>query len=111
LHKVDLARCGHWADALLILGISVCTTLMVEALTWLLVYRTDQYQKLKLDIEKQTKRLEKKKEAHRDATLGNNGCKPIFLFAGPYYQLLLSIACWLLQIKLRSDAWNVTKRD
>ncbi len=58
-----------WADTLLILGISICTALLGEGFTWLLVYRTDKYQKLKLDIEKQTKRLEKKKEAHGDATL------------------------------------------
>merc|ERR1711936_337385 len=32
--------------------------------TWLLVYRTEKYQKLKTEIEKQTKKLEKKKEAH-----------------------------------------------
>ena len=53
-----------WADSLLILVISICTALLGEGVTWLLVYRTDKYQKLKLDIEKQTKKLEKKKEAH-----------------------------------------------
>merc|ERR1712142_1001034 len=53
-----------WADSILILVISVCTALLGEGLTWLLVYRTDKYQKLKLDIEKQTKKLEKNKEAH-----------------------------------------------
>merc|ERR1711894_829995 len=58
-----------WADSLLILVISICTALLGEGVTWLLVYRTDKYQRLKLDIEKQTKKLEKKKEAHGDATL------------------------------------------
>ena len=58
-----------WADSLLILVISICTALLGEGVTWLLVYRTDKYQKLKLDIEKQTKKLEKKKEAHGEATL------------------------------------------
>merc|ERR1712025_1445701 len=33
------------------------------------VYRTDKYQRLKNDIERQTKKLEKKKEAHGDSTL------------------------------------------
>merc|ERR1712025_868508 len=33
------------------------------------VYRTDKYQKLKLDIEKQTRRLERKKEAVGDSAL------------------------------------------
>ena len=34
----------------------------------MLVYRTEKYQKLKLEIEKQSKKLEKKKEAHGDVT-------------------------------------------
>lgn len=50
------------ADTLLIVFISVCTALLGEGLTWLLVYRTEQYQKLKAEVEKQTKRLEKQKE-------------------------------------------------
>lgn len=58
-----------WADSMLILVISVFTALLGEGLTWLLVYRTEKYQKLKVEIEKQTKKLEKKKEAHGDATL------------------------------------------
>ena len=58
-----------WADSLLILVISICTAFLGEGLTWLLVYRTEKYQKLKLDVERQTKKLEKKKEAHGDATL------------------------------------------
>ena len=35
-------------------------------MTWLLVYRTEKYQKLKTEIEKQSKKLEKIKEAHGD---------------------------------------------
>jgi calcium load-activated calcium channel len=58
-----------WADSILILVISVFTALLGEGLTWLLVYRTEKYQKLKVEIERQTKKLEKKKEAHGDATL------------------------------------------
>merc|ERR1712106_819091 len=34
--------------------------------TWVLVYRTEKYQKLKSEIEKQSKKLEKKKEAQGD---------------------------------------------
>ena len=44
-----------WADTLLILGISVCTALLGEGFTWLLVYRTEKYQKLKLEAEKQVR--------------------------------------------------------
>ena len=58
-----------WGDAILILGISICTAFMGEGLTWLMVYRTEKYQRLKNDIERQTKKLEKKKEAHGDSTL------------------------------------------
>ena len=58
-----------WGDALLILAISICTAFLGEGLTWLLVYRTEKYQRLKTDIERQTKKLEKKKEAHGEATL------------------------------------------
>lgn len=42
--------------------ISISTALLGEGLTWLLVYRTDRYQRLKAEIEKQSKRLDKRKE-------------------------------------------------
>merc|ERR1711862_300615 len=51
-----------WADAILILMISICTAFLGEGLTWLLVYRAEKYRFLKHDIERQTKKLEKKKE-------------------------------------------------
>lgn len=50
------------ADSLLIVLISISTALLGEGLTWLLVYRTDRYQRLKAEIEKQSKRLDKRKE-------------------------------------------------
>ena len=56
------------SDTILILIISVCTALMGEAVTWLLVYRTEKYQKLKLEIERQSKKLEKKKELVGETT-------------------------------------------
>jgi hypothetical protein len=37
--------------------------------TWVLVYRTEKYQKLKLEIEKQSKKLEKKKEAQGETSV------------------------------------------
>merc|ERR1711963_690571 len=49
-----------WADTLLILFISTCTALLGEGVTWVLVYRTEKYQKLKSEIEKQSKKLEMK---------------------------------------------------
>ncbi|KAJ8960966.1 hypothetical protein NQ318_020269 [Aromia moschata] len=55
-----------WADTLLIVFISICTALLGEGLTWLMVYRTEKYQKLKAEVEKQSKKLEKRKETHGD---------------------------------------------
>merc|ERR1712088_996668 len=48
-----------WADAILILMISICTAFLGEGLTWLLVYRTEKYRFLKQDIERQTKKKKK----------------------------------------------------
>lgn len=44
------------SDPLLILGISIFTALLGEGLTWLLVYRTEKYQKLKTEVDKQSKK-------------------------------------------------------
>jgi len=55
-----------WADTLLIVFISICTALLGEGLTWLMVYRTERYQKLKTEVERQSKKLEKRKETHGD---------------------------------------------
>ena len=51
-----------WEDTIFIVFISICTALFGEGLTWLLVYRTEKYQRLKTEVEKQCKKLEKKKE-------------------------------------------------
>ncbi|KAK3539983.1 hypothetical protein QTP70_019629 [Hemibagrus guttatus] len=51
-----------FADTILIVFISVCTALLAEGITWVLVYRTDKYKRLKAEVEKQSKKLEKKKE-------------------------------------------------
>ncbi|XP_064616497.1 calcium load-activated calcium channel-like [Liolophura sinensis] len=51
------------ADSLLIVFISICTAFLGEGLTWLLVYRTEKYKKLKAEVEKQSKKLEKQKES------------------------------------------------
>uniref|UniRef100_A0A673MTX5 Calcium load-activated calcium channel n=1 Tax=Sinocyclocheilus rhinocerous TaxID=307959 RepID=A0A673MTX5_9TELE len=51
-----------FADTILIVFISICTALLAEGITWVLVYRTDKYKRLKAEVEKQSKKLEKKKE-------------------------------------------------
>jgi len=55
------------SDTLLIVFISTTTALASEGLTWLLVYRTEKYKKLKNEVEKQSKKLEKKKETVNDS--------------------------------------------
>ncbi|XP_053209523.1 calcium load-activated calcium channel-like [Panonychus citri] len=57
-----------WQDCILILFISIFTALLGEALTWLMVYRTDKFKKLKGEVERQCKRLEKKKEVLGEPT-------------------------------------------
>lgn len=58
------------ADAILILCISIFTALLAEGITYLLVYRTDKYKKLKAEVEKHSKKLEKKKETGTDMSGG-----------------------------------------
>jgi len=54
------------ADTTLILCISVATALLAEGITFILVYRTDKYKKLKAEVEKHSKRLERRKETVSD---------------------------------------------
>lgn len=56
-------------DALFIVGISLFTAFLGEIVTYFLVYRTEKYKKLKAEIEKQTKKLEKKKEVLGEAII------------------------------------------
>uniref|UniRef100_A0A8C5RVC9 Calcium load-activated calcium channel n=1 Tax=Laticauda laticaudata TaxID=8630 RepID=A0A8C5RVC9_LATLA len=46
-----------FADTVLIVFISVCTALLAEGITWVLVYRTDKYKRLKAEVEKQSKKF------------------------------------------------------
>ncbi|KAA3674065.1 calcium load-activated calcium channel, partial [Paragonimus westermani] len=50
-------------DTLAIICISYFTAFLGEGLTWLFVYRTERYQKLKSEVDKQSKRLEKQRDA------------------------------------------------
>lgn len=49
-----------YSDCVLIIFIATCTALVGEALTYMLVYRSEQYKKLKSDMERKTKKLERK---------------------------------------------------
>eukprot|EP01094_Clydonella_sp_ATCC50884_P029403 TRINITY_DN9191_c0_g1_i3.p1 TRINITY_DN9191_c0_g1~~TRINITY_DN9191_c0_g1_i3.p1 ORF type:complete len:188 (+),score=63.61 TRINITY_DN9191_c0_g1_i3:98-661(+) len=49
-------------DCLLIVCASLVSALLAEGISWLLIYRTESYQQLKASIERNSKKLEKKKE-------------------------------------------------
>jgi len=59
-------------DSILIVCISIFTALLGEGLTWLLVYRSEKYKKLKAEVERQFKRLEKKKDQLNEAVDKSN---------------------------------------
>lgn len=44
------------SDSLLILFISIFTALLSEGLSWFLIYRTEKYKRLQIEVEKQTKK-------------------------------------------------------
>ncbi|OWA50972.1 Transmembrane and coiled-coil domains protein 1 [Hypsibius exemplaris] len=50
------------SDAILILVVSCIASAIGEGLTWVLVYRTERYKKLKAEIDRQVKKVEKKKK-------------------------------------------------
>uniref|UniRef100_A0A5B7B4Y7 Calcium load-activated calcium channel n=1 Tax=Davidia involucrata TaxID=16924 RepID=A0A5B7B4Y7_DAVIN len=47
-----------YSDSLTVVGISVCTAVFCEAISWLLIYRTTSYKSLKSSIDKASKKLE-----------------------------------------------------
>ncbi|XP_048138680.1 calcium load-activated calcium channel [Rhodamnia argentea] len=47
-----------YGDALNVVGISVCTALVCEAISWVLIYRTASYKTLRSSIDKASKKLE-----------------------------------------------------
>uniref|UniRef100_A0A1I7V0Y9 phenylalanine--tRNA ligase n=1 Tax=Caenorhabditis tropicalis TaxID=1561998 RepID=A0A1I7V0Y9_9PELO len=50
------------SDCLLIIAIAFGTALAGRGITWLLVYRSDEYKRLKSEMDKKTKKLERKKK-------------------------------------------------
>ncbi|KAK3019119.1 hypothetical protein RJ639_045336 [Escallonia herrerae] len=47
-----------YSDGLTVFGISACTAVVCEAISWLLIYRTASYKSLKSTIDKASKKLE-----------------------------------------------------
>ncbi|CAB3410923.1 unnamed protein product [Caenorhabditis bovis] len=56
------------SDCILIICIAFGTALAGEGITWLLVYRSEQYKRLKADMDKKTKKLERKKQEVGETT-------------------------------------------
>lgn len=48
----------RYSDSLTVVGISICTAIICEAISWLLIYRTASYTSLKSSIDKASKKLE-----------------------------------------------------
>ncbi|CAL9100265.1 unnamed protein product [Musa textilis] len=48
----------RYADSLVVVGISVCTAFLCEAISWLLIYRTSTYKSLRSSIDKASKKLD-----------------------------------------------------
>lgn len=53
----------RYSDSLAVVGISICTAMVCEAISWLLIYRTSSYKSLRSSIDKASKKLETMKIA------------------------------------------------
>ncbi|XP_050382471.1 uncharacterized protein LOC126799332 [Argentina anserina] len=47
-----------YSDSLTVVGISICTAVICEAISWVLIYRTNSYKSLRSSIDKAAKKLE-----------------------------------------------------
>nr|AFK34230.1 unknown [Lotus japonicus] len=47
-----------YSDGLTVMGISFCTAIVCEAISWVLIYRTNSYKNLRSSIDKASKKLE-----------------------------------------------------
>ncbi|KAL6133817.1 hypothetical protein ACLB2K_066050 [Fragaria x ananassa] len=47
-----------YSDGLTVVGISICTAVICEAISWVLIYRTNSYKSLRSSIDKAAKKLE-----------------------------------------------------
>ncbi|KAI4348803.1 hypothetical protein L6164_009480 [Bauhinia variegata] len=47
-----------YSDGLTVVGISICTAIVCEAISWLIIYRSNSYKNLRSSIDKAAKKLE-----------------------------------------------------
>ncbi|CAM8880229.1 hypothetical protein QQ045_020999 [Rhodiola kirilowii] len=52
---------SQYSDCLTVVGISICTAIVCESISWLLIYRTDSYKTLRSSIDRASKKLESMK--------------------------------------------------
>ncbi|KAM7542636.1 hypothetical protein Aperf_G00000005602 [Anoplocephala perfoliata] len=62
-------------DTLSIIFVSLFTAFLGEGVTWLLVYRTDKYKKLQLEVDKHSKKLERKRDTTSENILDKSAKK------------------------------------
>ena len=59
--KFELANDPDLYYCVVVMCLAVCTTLISEGLSWVFIYRTQEYKDLKREIDAQTRKIEKKK--------------------------------------------------
>lgn len=66
-----------WGDTILILIISIVTAFFGEGVTWAMVYRTEKYQKLKQEVERQCKKLDMRRKETSESVIVKNQKKKL----------------------------------
>ncbi|MBA0830164.1 hypothetical protein Goarm_014708 [Gossypium armourianum] len=65
----------QYSDSLTVVAISFCTAIVCEAISWLLIYRTNSYKSLKSSIDKAAKKLETMKTDQNPSKLSTKKSK------------------------------------
>ncbi|OAY40639.1 calcium load-activated calcium channel-like [Manihot esculenta] len=66
-----------YSDSLTVVAISICTAVVCEAISWILIYRTNSYKSLKSSIDKASKKLETMKTETAKVTIKKSKTKKI----------------------------------
>ncbi|MCL7024477.1 hypothetical protein MKW94_021459 [Papaver nudicaule] len=67
----------RYGDSLVVVGISICTAFLCEAISWILIYRTNSYKSLRSTIDKASKKLEVMKTVETKVTTKKSKTKKI----------------------------------
>ncbi|VDL57900.1 unnamed protein product [Hymenolepis diminuta] len=74
-------------DTLSIIFVAVFTAVLGEGITWLLVYRTDKYKRLTSEVDKHTKKLERKRDTTSETILDKSAKKRLGMRS--FYSIIL----------------------